>query len=140
MPVGEDTSWGLCVLGVYVFCESGAFQGSQSALAGLLAQIENTMILGKKDMVNLIVHVDAGRGVLSAKEKDGAGSMLKPCDLKNSSLLTEMVEIQCLYPLNVRVDICSDKSLLCDLINELVTYEVEQRVSKAVTIVPWSDS
>ncbi|KAI8103953.1 hypothetical protein M9435_006479 [Picochlorum sp. BPE23] len=132
--LGRILPGGLCVLGVYVFCESGAFQSSQSALAGLLAQIENTMILGKKDMVNLIVHVDAGRGVLSAKEKDGAGSMLKPCDLKNSSLLTEMVEIQCLYPLNVRVDICSDKSLLCDLINELVTYEVEQRVSKAVPL------
>lgn len=133
--LGRILPGGLCVLGVYVFCESAAFQGSQSALTGLLAQIENSTMLGKKESIRLVVHVDAGRGVLSAKEKDGSSSTLKPCDVKNSSLLTEMVEVQCLYPLNVRVDICSDKSLLCDLINELITYEVEQRVGKALPLL-----
>jgi hypothetical protein len=124
---------GLSVLGVYVFCELNAFQASQTVLSGLLKQIESEMVHAKPGSASLVVHVDASRGICSAKEKDGV--TLKPCDAKNSSLMTEMVELRCTFPLNMRVDVCHEKEAMSDLVNDLISMYEEQRVLPAVALL-----
>ena len=124
---------GLSVLGVYVFCESNAFQTSQAGLSSLLKQIESEMVHAKPGTASLVVHVDSGRGICSVKEKDGG--TFRSCDAKNSSLMTEMVELRCKFPLNMRVDVCDEKEVMSDLVNDLISMYEEQRVFPAMALL-----
>ena len=123
---------GLCVLGVYVSCEADAFQESQGTLASLLKSINNEILYTKKK-VEVIMHIDSVKGVMTGKEVDGTS--LKPCEVKNSSLVNDMVEIQCYYPIHAVLDVIDGKQILCDVIDGVISWEVEHRVKPAIPMV-----
>lgn len=118
---------GLSVLGVYVLCDARAFNAK--SLEGLLKRINSDMLTVRSDRVSLVLHVDATRAILSAKECDG--SVVKPCEIQNSSLLTEMVEFRCNYPLELCLDSCSDKEIVSELIEDLIQFEAKNRIQPA---------
>lgn len=116
---------GLSVLGLYVLCDTPAF--SPKSFEGLLKMINSEIMSVGSTQPSILLHIDATRGVLSAKEQDD-GLMFKPCQVQNSSILTEMVEFRCNYPLDISLDVCNDKQSVSQLIEDLIQFEVKNRI------------
>ena len=115
---------GLSVLGVYVLCDTRAF--APKSLQGLLKLINSEMLTAGPKNASILLHIDSSRGILSAKEQDG--SLFKPCELQNSSLLTEIVEFRCDYPLDVSLDMSNEKEVVSELIEDMIQFEVKNRI------------
>ena len=126
---------GLSILGLYVLCDARAF--SPKSFEGLLKLMNSQIIAAGSSHASIVIHIDSVRGVLSAKEQDG--SLFKPCEVQNSSLLTEMVEFRCTYPLELSLDMCNDKGIVSELIDDLITFEVKNRI-QPMCILPKGDN
>jgi len=127
---------GLSVLGVYVACTSEPFQNSQAEFMALLKEINKELptVIGSKPIeADILIHLDSLKAVLTGKELADSG--FKPCNLKNSSLLTDMVEIQCKYDLDLDIDMSDDKQILGDVFQGAINWEVEHRVKPAVPLL-----
>jgi len=127
---------GLSVLGVYAACPSEPFQNSQAEFVSLIKEInkELPIVIGSKPVhADILIHLDSLKAVLTGKEL--ADSIFKPCNLKNSSLLTDMVEIQCKYDLDLDLDLTDDKQILGDVFQGAINWEVEHRVKPAVPLL-----
>lgn len=126
---------GLSVLGIYLYCKSEEFKSFQTSCISLLHDINREVnVVKSHGKANVVVHVDAVKAVMSAREMDG-GNTLKPCELKNSSLLTDMIEIQCSYPLDVQLDITNDGQILNECIQDVISWEIDHRVKPSVPLL-----
>ena len=127
---------GLSVLGVYAACTSEPFQNSQAEFVSLLKEInkELPIVVGSKPVqADILIHLDSLKAILTGKEL--ADSNFKPCNLKNSSLLADMVEIQCKYDLDLDMNLTDDKQILGDVFQGAINWEVEHRVKPAVPLL-----
>lgn len=86
---------GLDVVGFFVLCPAAAFTGAAGALAALASAASKELAGGLPSL--LVLHIDSVTGALTLREAaggSGSGSGLRPCDLKLSAVLDQMVQLQ----------------------------------------------
>ena len=118
---------GLSVLGLYVLCDAQAFD--VAALSRVLKRINAATIERHAD-ASLLLHVDVSRGTLAAKES--IEGRYWSCQVQNSSLISDLVELRAQYALDTALDLGSDKAVLSDAIEDLICHEMETRVRHCV--------
>lgn len=119
------------MLGVYVFCPEAALAPSSGKLTALLKDIQREVAGGVRDL--LVLHIDSTTGKCAAKEL--SGTSLKPCEVKPSSLVSNMAEVRCVYPIALKVHCAPGKQALHEALSKAVHWENQQRLNHSVALV-----
>jgi Odorant response abnormal 4-like len=128
---------GLDILGIYILCDDKTFQAGQGVILNALKKVNQelgsnfTTAAAAAPLIAL--HIDSITAKIAAREVSGAS--LRVCEVKPSSLVANMVEIQCQYHVDLKVNLAGGKQRLHDAIREAVTWQSENRVHPALALI-----
>ena len=129
---------GLDVIGVYILCDEKTFQAGHGVVINVLKKVGKEIKSSSSTSVAtsalLVLHIDAITAKVSVREL--AGAVLKPCEVKQSALLSNMVAIKCPFSVNLHVNLAGNgkqsfQRALCDAIR----WHTEHVVSPAITLL-----
>jgi hypothetical protein len=129
---------GLDILGIYILCDDKTFQAGQGAIINTLKKVNQeisapTATTAAAPPPLLALHIDSITAKIAAREVSGAS--LRVCEVKPSSLVANMVEIQCQYRVDLKVNLAGGKQRLHDAIREAVTWQSEHRLLNSIAIL-----
>lgn len=129
--VARTLPGGLDLLGLYLLCDNQAFSSAEGVVINALKGVREEVMFGPSSL--LVLHIDAVSAKVSAKEIKGGA--LRPCEVKSSALLPQMVALQCQYPLNLAVSLAEGKQRLHDAIQGAIQWEHDVRVAPALSLI-----
>ena len=132
---------GLDILGIYVLCDDGTFQASHGILINTLKAIAAELSAGRpspstateQPVPLLALHLDAITAKIAAREV--AGAQLRPCEVKTSNILSNMVAVQCSFPVDLKVNLAGGRQRLHEAIRDSIAWQTEHRVAPAVALI-----
>lgn len=125
---------GLDILGIYVLCDDKSFQASHGILLNTLKAVAEELATPTAQPVPLLaLHLDAITARVSAREV--AGAALRPCEVKSSSLVSNMAEVQCQFAVNLRINLAGGRQRLHEAIRSSIAWQSQKRVEPAVALI-----
>ena len=132
---------GLDILGIYILCDDKTFQAGHGVIINALKAINKEIMLSPTSTSApstsstslLALHIDSITAKVAAREV--SGTTLKTCEAKPSSLVANMVEMQCQFHVDLKVNLSGGKKRLHDAIREAVAWQSEHRVQPAIPLI-----
>ncbi len=130
---------GLDILGIYILCDDKTFQSGQGVILNALKKVNQEIsspaasATGSAAAPLLALHIDSITAKIAAREVSGAS--LRMCEVKPSSLVANMVEVQCQYRVDLKVNLVGGKQRLHDAIKDAVAWQSEHRVKASIAVI-----
>lgn len=128
---------GLDILGIYILCDDKTFQAGQGIVINVLKKVNqensSSSTTAPAAIPLLALHIDSITAKIAAREVSGAS--LRMCEVKQSSLVANMVEAQCQFQVDLKVNLAGGKQRLHDAIRDAVTWQSEHRLHSSVALI-----